>query len=215
MSIRKTAAFALAALTLALPLAGCRRSKPAEEEKEKPQILTNVFRGTVYPLPESYSVEDRGMVVWDAETGRVKCAASGYFEDVDEEGNYAYTAKTVFFTLDENGVVEEQEIESPGENGYIQTVCAAGDDIVYLWEQWNESDGSEKWFLTRIDGETGERTDSDEISRLFGDTGRDWFYVNYMCADGDGDIYLNSDQEVLVLNREFIRQFILKRAVGV
>ena len=206
MTLQKFTAAALAALTLALPLSGCRKGEKDGEEQAKPQVLTNVFRGTVYPLPEPYSVSENGLTVWDPATGRLTCAASGYTEGEDEDGNYTYTAKNAIFTLDENGVVEERELDGPGDDGYIQSVCLSGDDVVYLWSRWGE-DGGDTWFLTRLDGETGERFDSGELTSFFTAADGGWFNVHRMCADGDGDIYLNADQEIVVLNRDFVKQF--------
>ncbi|MBQ3816603.1 MAG: hypothetical protein II836_11160 [Clostridia bacterium] len=207
MKKRKILAAAMAALTLALPLAACKKTEKGDgAADEGPKILEHVFEGTVYALPEPYSILDGAEVTWDAETGELSCAASAFIEgEPDEEGFADYRTEYAAFTLNADGVVRKQEIEAPGD-GYVSTVIAGEDSTVFLWQNYDDQSGAESWYLTRIDA-NGVRTDSPELSTFFPDSERGWFFINHIAADGDGDIYLNFDQEIVVLNRDFTLRF--------
>ena len=207
MNKNRILAGALAVLLLVLPLASCRKKTAVEEESEEVKILTNVFRGNPRVLPEPYSILEDAPVTWDAATGQITCAASAYIEgEPNEEGEIPYEVRYAAITLDENGVVSEQPIEFSGD-GYISKVFAGAGATFFLWENYDMDSGSESWYLTRQDAETGETIDSPELSTLFDDSGHGWFYIKYIAQDAEGYLYLNADQEIVVLNRDFVRQF--------
>lgn len=206
MKTNRILAGALAALALALPLASCGKDKKDDAaETQKPQVLEHVFRGEIYPLPDPYSLLEDAQITW--ESGRITCAAYAYAESgPDEDGFVDYGMRYASFTLGEDGVVSERPIEF-AEDGYIARVFAGEDETFLLWESSEPETGAERWYLTRIDAATGERVDSAELSTLFGDSERGWFYINNVARDADGDIYLNADREIAVLNRDFALQF--------
>ena len=207
MNNRRILSGALAVLLLALPLAACKKNTAAEEEPEEPKILTNVFRGNPRVLPEPYSILEDAPVSWDAATGQITCAASAYIEsEPDADGYIDYGMQYASITLDENGVVAQQPIEFSGD-GYISKVFAGEDATFFLWENYDMDSGSESWYLTRLDAQTGEKIDSPELSTFFGDGVRGWFYISSIAQDKEGDLYLNVDQEIAVLNRDFVWQF--------
>ena len=113
MKKRKILAAAMAALTLALPLAACKKTEKGDgAANEGPKILEHVFEGTVYALPEPYSILDGAEVTWDAETGEVSCAASASIEgEPDEEGFADYRTEYAAFTLNADGVVRLSDVQ--------------------------------------------------------------------------------------------------------
>ena len=70
MNFKKITAGALAVLTIGIGAAGCGK-KEAEEETQKTEILTNIYKGTLCPLPDGYNVNSQAAPVYDAASGTV------------------------------------------------------------------------------------------------------------------------------------------------
>ncbi|MBQ3706985.1 MAG: hypothetical protein II889_03655 [Clostridia bacterium] len=203
MKTNRILAGALAALTILLPLTSCGKAKKNVSEEEKPQILEHIFRGEIYPLPEMYSLMEDAPFTWDAESGQLTCAAAAYSFD---EGDDGYGTRYATVTLDQNGIVNEVPLDAP-DDGYVSKVLAGEDATVFLWQRYDEGSGESSSYLSRVDRASGERIDSPELSTFFGNAERGWFFVNTLVQGADGELYLNSEQEIVVLNRDFVFQF--------
>ena len=194
---RRCAAAVSAALILLSGLTGCERKEkePDTEPVARTEILTGVYRGTVYPLPEGYSADASVGASYDPDTDTVTCFAAGYFED-EETGDY--TAKNRIFRLGQEGVREEIPLEL-GEGAYVQGGFADGDGLVLLAQTWDEDSGENGYSLIRWT-EEGTET-AEDLARFFPSAeGGDWFSINCIAADGAGMIYLSSEQEIALLN---------------
>lgn len=194
---RRALAAALAAVMSVSGLTGCGKKDGGGETETVPrtEILTGVYRGTVYPLPEGFSTDSSAAAAYDPDTDTVTCFASGYFED-EETGEY--TAKNSIFRLGQEGVKEEIPLEL-GNNAYVQDGFADGDALVLLAQTWDENSGRGSYTLIRWT-EEGTET-AEDLARFFPSAaGADWFNIGHIAADGDGMIYLSSDQEIALLN---------------
>lgn len=193
----RCAAAVSAALVLISGLTGCGKTDGNGETETVPktEILTGVYRGTVYPLPEGYSAEPSVGASYDPDTDTVTCFAAGYFED-EETGEY--TARNRIFRLGQDGVREEIDLEL-GDGAYIQSGFADGDGLVLLAQTWDEDSGKSGYSLIRWTEEGTETTE--DLARFFPSAeGGDWFSLNHIAADGSGMIYLSSEQEIALLN---------------
>ena len=200
--VKRLIAAGMAVLMLA-GLVGCGKKKETAGEPavQRTEILTGVYRGTVYPLPEGFSAEASSAASYDPETDTVTCFASGYFED-EETGEF--TARNSIFRLGQDGVREEIPLEL-GTNAYIQDGFADGDGLVLLAQTWDEDSGKSGYSLIRWRPEGPEGSEETEtvgdLARFFPSAaGADWFNIGHIAADGDGRIYLSSDQEIALLN---------------
>ena len=72
------------------------------EQTERTDVLTNVYRGTAYPMPEGYSVHGLVTNAWlDSETGEVTSVVR------DGDGGIR------LLTVGEKGVVGDEELGIP------------------------------------------------------------------------------------------------------
>jgi hypothetical protein len=89
MNLKRFAAAALALVMTASAAAGCakKENEPDEDKTRKTEILTGVYRGTVYPLPEGFSADSSDSAWYDPASDSVLCLASAYAEN-EETGEY-------------------------------------------------------------------------------------------------------------------------------
>ncbi|MBE6723582.1 MAG: hypothetical protein E7576_00075 [Ruminococcaceae bacterium] len=192
--IRKIAAWTLAASLLLSGFTACGQKKSPEDEDaaEKTELLTGVYRGTVYPLPEGYSIDSSAAATYDPETDTVSCFATGYFENEDGD----YEANSALFRLGPDGVKEEIPLDL-GTDAYVSASCTVGDDMVFLAQSWDDSGTPENSLVRWTEG--GCET-TDRLERFFSQGAENgWFTINSLAADGDGNLYLGADQEIAVL----------------
>ncbi|MBR5680217.1 MAG: hypothetical protein IKX19_06140, partial [Clostridia bacterium] len=198
---------------LILLLVGCRKTPgvgappsgnggtTAQELEET--VLTNVYRGTVLNLPEeyggTYAYKLTGTVPGvDRELGTVTV----YAED-GEGGGHAVTWSP------DSGIVSDVEVPIPEGQQY----CAgafAGDLFRYATAQIEGEPPVQDSVVLNIhclNLETGEVTASSNLRPLFStaDSAQYGLWVSSLAVDADGDLWLATSEEVLVLSESFQR----------
>ena len=179
------------------------------EEIAKTEVLTNVFRGTGIALPEDYNISDGVKPYYNAETGEMTILCMhGYESDVVNEYGYnEYIRETVLLTVDSsNTIVKEQKLEL-GDNVYINSGVLTADKLYYIHNRYDEAAMKDSFHAAVCNLADGTVTMSDDVKGLFAQTGDDWFYLQYLAVDADGYLYLAADQEIVVLNDAFVKQF--------
>lgn len=179
------------------------------QEVEKAAILTNVFRGTGVTLPEEYSIDTGVKPYYDAETGEMTIFCTHWYEseEKDENGYNIYVRDNLLLTIgSDSTILNEQKLEL-GENVYVSSGVLTKDRMYYLHNEYNESTGAQTYHTSIHNLADGTSATSDDVAPLFSQTADDWFYVNRIAVDGDGMIYLAAEQEIVVLDSAFTKQF--------
>lgn len=224
MNKRKTLSLILSILMLALPLASCSNEKSSEtdpvtgenisknsEVAEKPQLLTHIFRGTHMPLPEDYYISSRITPIYDKETGNITCFATYGHEVVDDEGNFVdYISEKHLVTLSSDGtILEDKQFENEGEeNSYINNGVFWDDYFIYVSNSYDPVSDNESYYIVKYNLIDGSVIKSDNLQPLFSQSENSrWFYIDNIAVDNDGYIYADADNEVLVLDQNFVKSF--------
>ncbi len=211
--LQKLTALLLCGLLLLPTLAACTKTTadpndPSQtstengETVEKTQILTNVFKGTTLDLPTDYSVRDDRTPYYNEVTGEIRICADKWVE-TEDGGSYEYFLLT--FDADGN-LISEQPFSLDGV-AYINNGVLTEDRIYFLHSNYDETSATQTFHVAVYSFTDGTLTLSDDVTGLFAPSQRGWFYVNYIAVDADGLIYLGSEQEVVVLDASFIKQF--------
>ena len=204
----KVRAFSLfLAICLLFSLAGCRKQGleinpdgTTHEETPKVEVLTGVYRGTELNLPDDEPMDTSAMVKnapkIDPETGDVT------FWTADEDG------QGHFLTVNTDGGVKS-DIPFPVPEGHRIYGCVAdGESLVYLTAAYVDRQ-QEDALLHRYDPAAGEERTGGELRRHFATADRQdgepgGFGITSMTLDSDGDIWLGSSEEILVLSPDFV-----------
>jgi len=197
-------------------LAGCNKdgndNTKNGETVEKTQILTNVFKGTKNSLPDGYYIQSGVAPYYDSESGSltILCSHNYESEEKDENGYSKYVHETILVTFASDGTISEEKKLELGENVYVNNGVLNGGKLYFSTNEYDPETGKESFFMSVYDIETGESAASDELSGMFSPSDRGWFYINNIALDGDGCVYLNSDNELLVLSAELEKLFTVK-----
>lgn len=203
--------FRLTALLLCALVLGtaCSKKDETSGEAAKTEILTNVFRGTGIELPEEYSVNTGVKPYYNAETGETTLlCVHGYESDtVNEYGYNDYIRENILLTVDGNNtVVNERKLEL-GDNVYVNNGVLTADRLYYIHYTYDEASMKETYYAAVYNTADGSVSVSDDLTGLFAQTDSRWFYIEHIAVDGDGYLYLSMDQEIVVLNDAFVKQF--------
>ncbi|MGN1410015.1 MAG: extracellular solute-binding protein [Eubacteriales bacterium] len=181
------------------------------ENVEKASVLTGVYRSETLSIPEGYSISESISPLCDKDSGEIKLLLKKYEEMVDENGEYTgYQYLYLLNTYDKDlNEISSEPIELPP-NGdaqyYIDTAALTNDALLFIHGDWSDSGTS--YYLCKYSFSDKTVTKSDELSSLFDQSAsRRWFYIDKICASSDGNIYLSSNEEILVMNSDFIKQF--------
>ncbi len=177
---------------------------------EKPTILTGVYRGTELKLEDRERIAQIPPYV-DKESGNITLITNKgeESEETDENGEvqYTYTVKNYAVTVDRDmNVIERKELAT-GKDEYLNSGSITKDSLCYLSQVYDENTGSSSFYINKLNLETGETATSPELNSMFTDTGRDWFYIEYLVTDADGNFYLYQEREIVVLNGDFVKQY--------
>ncbi len=181
-----------------------------KQNDNTPQMLTNVFKGNNITLPEEYRVIEGASPYYDKDSGEITllCVKTEYI--YDDNGEYVSSNnlyKTCKYDKDLN-IIEDKDIELFGDDHetYAGNCVILSDKIVCGVTKF--VDGQNSYTITIYDMTSGESKTSEELNGLF-DTAEEggWFYVNSICVNKDGDIYIGSENEILVLNDSFVKKF--------
>lgn len=181
-----------------------------KQNENTPQMLTNVFKGNNITLPEEYRVIEGASPYYDKDSGEITllCVKTEYI--YDDNGEYVSSNnlyKTCKYDKDLN-LTQEKDVELFGDDheAYANNCVILNDKIVCLSSK--RADNENAFTVTIYDMVSGESKTSESLVGLF-DTAEEggWFYVNSICVNGEGDIYIGSENEILVLNDSFVKKF--------
>lgn len=198
----------LSVLLLLSAVTGCAHKNHDQEQNAGPQILEHVFRGKEAPLPDGWELNPSVVPRWDAETGRLTCCAfhSEIIEGAD--GSLRGSYQTSIFTFSSDGAAEEWKVPVPGD-AYLSSGILTDDGFFFMMNWTDSGTGETSVILYRYTFADEKMTVSDDLAVQFALAERGWVYVDFFCADGDGDIYLGTDREVLILSPDFIEKTIV------
>ncbi len=191
-----TAALLLAA---ALLFGGCAKKEnvpdsPAknpggEEIVGKTDVLTNVYRGSAYPMPDGYSVHSLMTNAWtDSETGEVTCVVG------DGDGG------TRLLTVGDKGVIGDEDLGIPEDREFYRAAIRDNFCFYLTYETTFETEGSNRFYLNRYNRKTGKTKSSDSLGALFGKSGLDGF--TDIAVDTENRVWLLGGGEIRILSSE-------------
>lgn len=183
------------------------------EVVEKTSLLTNVYRGSAFQLPEEYDISDQIAPLYDKETGNTTILAYKYeYQESETDGEYSYTYsfKQHLLTYDKDAnLIEDKEFEIKNDAGNSQSIYSgvlSKDSILFVESNFDQNTYEETYYLVKYFFADGSTVKSAELSAM-SESGDEWFYINSICTDGDGWVYLNADSEVIVLDETFAKKF--------
>ena len=203
--------FLSAILALLLPLSamleGCGKKAGNGAGLTKdgdPVILEHVFRGTAFPLPEKWTLNTGVQPIWKDCT--LTCLASMIEEKEDADGILHDIWHTAVFTLTEGGEPMRRDLDG---DLYIESGILSDTSLTYLRSDMDFTSGKTTIILNRYDFATEETTISNDLAPQFDPGENGMLFVSYIAADSDGDLYLASENQVLILTPDFIRKGIV------
>lgn len=205
---RRLCVLLLAALVLGTSCAKTGTETDAGEAVEKTEILTNVFKGTGISLPEEYSLNTQVKPYYNAETGEMRVFCTWWHEtdEVNEEGYKETVRDNLLLTIGTDGNIVDERLLDIGE--YVNHGVLTADRFYFVYNTYDQATMTESYHAAIYDlAENKIAASSDDLSGLFAQQEGGWFYVDKIAVDGDGMIYISSDQEILVTNEAFVKQF--------
>ncbi|MBR4744576.1 MAG: hypothetical protein IK082_10380 [Oscillospiraceae bacterium] len=196
MNGKKVSALLLAAVLL---FGGCAKKEnvpdsPAknpggEETVGKTEVLTNIYRGTAYAMPEGYSVHGLLTKAWyDAGSGETSCVVR------DGEG------RARLLTVGEKGVVGDEDLGIPEDREFYRAAIRDNSCFYLTYEATYETEGSNRFYLNRYNRNTGKTKTSESLGPLFGIAGMDGF--GDMAVDTENRVWLLGGGEILILSSD-------------
>lgn len=173
-------------LMLLSVLPGCAHKNQETEQNAGTQILEHVFRGTEFALPGNYSVRAAD---YDPDADVLRCAVSIWPEDPAAPLTYASLEMT------EEGISSSLPIDL-GDGHSVKRAVYVGDSLWMILP-----DGSDET-LKRFDLKTGETDEGIGLKAQFSLSGGDSVYVQHFTADSEGNLYLYTFPEILILSPE-------------
>jgi len=206
---RRLCVLLLAALVLGTSCAKTGTETDAGEAVAKTEILTNVFRGTGISLPEEYSLNTQVKPYYNAETGemRVFCQYWHETDEVNEEGYKETVRDSLLLTIGADGSVTDERVLALGMDQYVNHGVLTADRFYFVYNTYDQTKMTESYHAAIYNLADDTVTASDDLTGLFAQQEGGWFYVDKITVDGDGMIYISSDQEILVTNEAFVKQF--------
>ncbi len=195
---------AVLASLLLLSTTACNKNNEQPVEKiEAPTVLTHVYKGQDIEMPaeEEYTIREylgvdgENLLFW-----------GNYFhyEEDPETGEFTYENYPVTCTVPISGgepVIEKLDMSM--EN--LRELCLFDGGIMALQSTWDENTMSESYTLTiRRDDGTTETVEN--LGRFFS-TGNEYFYLQQVCIDKEGYVYLFGDTETVVLKPDLTKAF--------
>ena len=161
------------------------------EQTERTDVLTNVYRGTAYPMPEGYSVHGLVTNAWaDSETGEVTSVIR------DGDGGIR------LLTVGEKGVVGDETLIIPEDREFYRAAIRDNFCFYVTYESVFETEGSNRFYLNRFNRNTGKTKSSESLGPLFGKSGLDGF--NDMAVDTENRVWLLGGGEIRILSSDLV-----------
>ncbi len=156
-------------------------------------VLTNVFRGTEVEFRADFEPYIRINPCYDAETGTVTVfgqdADGSYFVSFDPDGN----------------VVSEHPLVKGHDTISQQTGVLTSDALYILCYSYNETTNFQEHYIMRYNRTDDTRTYSEKLHTLFAETSG--FYSVRMAVDPDGYVYIENNNEIVVLDSDLQYSF--------
>ena len=169
--------------------AGPAKNPGGEEIVGKTDVLTNVYRGSAYPMPDGYSVHSLMTNAWtDSETGEVTCVVG------DGDGG------TRLLTVGDKGVIGDEDLGIPEDREFYRAAIRDNFCFYLTYETTFETEGSNRFYLNRYNRKTGKTKSSDSLGALFGKSGLDGF--TDMAVDTENRVWLLGGREIWILSSE-------------
>jgi len=210
--ITRIASLLLSVILCAGSLVSCGKDRTDGEQVEKATVLTNVFKGTKSAIPDEYYLNNSTLPLYDAETGTMKLLAQHSYEsdEMTEDGYKKWISENKLLTIAADGSITEEKTLDFGEDDvYVNNGLLSEDKLYFTHSIYDHETGSETVSLCIYDLGSGTLSRSEPLNDMFSPTDRGWFYINGMALDGEGNIYLNADREILVIDDSFKKQFTL------
>ncbi|MBQ4354769.1 MAG: extracellular solute-binding protein [Clostridia bacterium] len=187
----------------------------ASAEKEKPQLLTHIFRSSAIALPEGYRLNESVPPQFNKDENSITCLCSVTAEmpDPADPERVQYVRENHILTVSADGTVIRDLLFQPdaleNENAGMQGGVFTDDSFLCLACAYDPDRDVETYYLVKYSFSDGSTVVSDSLQPLFAETdnARPWFSINAVAADKDGCIYLNSESEILVLDANFVKSF--------
>ena len=156
------------------------------ETAESPNVLTNIFRGTEVGFRADFEPYIRINPCYDAETGTVTVFGQ------DNDGSY-------FVSFDTDGqIVSEQPLVKGHDTISQQTGVLTTDALYILCYSYDEAANFQEHYIMRYNHADDTRTYSEKLHTLFAETSG--FYSVRMAVDPDGYVYIENNNEIVVLD---------------
>ena len=162
-----------------------------EEEAAKPEVLTNIFRGTTVPLPDGYMLTSAALPYRDTESDEVTvlCQAEGHLALV---------------TVSPDGSAGEPQVLDIDPQTVSRAVVT--EEMLYYLELHFDSETTERsYYLHNFHLTDGTETVSGELSEHF--MPYDSLRIGGMAVTADGLICLSAEMEMVALNPLFGKEF--------
>ncbi len=206
---RRLCVLLLAALVLGTSCSKTGTETDAGEAVEKTEVLTNVFKGTGISLPEEYSLNTQVKPYYNAETGEMRVFCNYWHEtdEVNEEGYKETVRDSLLLTIGADGSIADERVLVLGPDQYVNHGVLMKDRFYFVYNTYDQSTMTESYHAAIYNLTDDTVASSDDLTGLFSQQEGGWFYVDKIAVDGDGMIYISSDQEILVTNEAFVKQF--------
>lgn len=174
-------------------------------------VLTNVFKGKKVTISDEYSVNDNVLPYYNNTTKEMTILCSHRYEsdEKNEDDSRHYIRENILVTFALDGKVVNETKLKLDDNTYINNGILMNEKLYFIKNEYNEETEKEFYYIAVYDRNTDKLILSDEISKLFNSTKehRSWFYIDNIAVDGEGYVYLNSGNEIIVLDENFDESF--------
>ena len=183
---------------LCLSLGSCRKADAVPEnggsvsqtEETSPRILSNIYQGEGFPVPEGENMERFVYPEWDGET--LWYVSVRYIREKDAEGNSTVRREWSLVQSSRTEVLTRIPLALP--DGAVMPGMIRDGELVAGVQRWPE--GSLDILLIRARTSDGEVQVSESLSPYFGADDIVWS----MAFDGNGLLYLASNYRVFVFD---------------
>jgi len=179
-------------------MSGCGKEKvPEGEIIEKPTVLTHVYKGEDLALSDAYNiseylgVKDNNFIF-----------LGNYFKETEgaTPEEYTYESYPVLCYLPIEG--GEPTVEKIEGREWVNRMTLIDGGYMILDNSWDETTMQSSYNLEIVmDDGTVNRIEN--LASFFSGGNTEYFYLDQICQDGEGYVYLFAEQEIAVLKPDF------------
>ncbi|MBR5365343.1 MAG: carbohydrate ABC transporter substrate-binding protein [Clostridia bacterium] len=166
----------------------------SETEETGPRILSNIYQGEGFPVPEGENMETFVQPEWDGET--LWYVSVRYIREKDAEGNAAIRREWSLVQSSYTEVLTQIPLDLP-EGAILPGMIRDGELIAGVQQQSNGQLIDFAVFRKQIT--TGEERISPSLKPYFGDQGS----IQSMAFDRYGRLYLATDYRIVIFGEDF------------